>query len=120
MEGATNYTAQRGNTDLGYKNDAPQNSGANNMVGLGVGLGIGVPLGQSVGQQFTGAAGASLPQQGQFQQAQPMPAGSAFAKPAGGAALTLEQMALLKSLGELKGILSDEQFEAEKRKIMGY
>ena len=121
MEGATNYTAQKGNTELGYKNDAPQNSGINNMVGLGVGLGIGVPLGQSVGQQFTGAASGTFPQQTQpAPHPQSMPSGSAFAKPAGGSALTHEQMALLKSLGELKGILSDEQFEAEKRKIMGY
>jgi hypothetical protein len=91
------------------------------MVGLGVGLGIGVPLGQSVGQQFTGAASGTFPQQTQpAPHPQSMPSGSAFAKPAGGSALTHEQMALLKSLGELKGILSDEQFEAEKRKIMGY
>lgn len=93
MEGVAGFTGAKGNSENRLQNLPSEGGGALNM---GLGLGVGVPVGQVFGQQISGAIGANNPDPSQ-------------------------RMKLLKELGELKssGILSDEEFNREKAKILG-
>jgi hypothetical protein len=87
------------------------------MIGLGVGMGVGLPLGQSVGHQFSG-----ITQQNMATGLGPAP--QANAQPAGSApnsAMDPQRLQMLRELANLKasGILTDEEFEREKRKVLG-
>jgi len=93
MEGVAGFTGAKGNADNRFQNIPAEGGGALNM---GLGLGVGIPVGQVFGQQVSGAIG------------------SVAADPS-------QKMKLLKELGELRtsGILSEEEFNLEKAKILG-
>ena len=84
---------------------AGNEGGAGAMIGTGLGLGIGVGIGPQMGQAFGQAAS-------QMQTAPPPPSTPSMS-PA-------ERIQHLKELAELKaqGILSDEEFLAEKKRIL--
>ncbi|HUY82106.1 MAG TPA: SPFH domain-containing protein [Acidobacteriaceae bacterium] len=87
-------------------------------MGLGMGLGVGAPLGQAYGQLASevregGKATAQSPEPG---------ISPASAKPSSSSQPDLaERIRLLKELATLKesGILTDEEFTAEKKKVLG-
>jgi membrane protease subunit (stomatin/prohibitin family) len=118
IEGATGFTGAAGNTLNNYQNN-PSDSGSNitgSMIGLGVGMGVGLPLGQSVGNQFSGLTQQSM-NTGLAQAPTNMqPASSAPNSP-----MDSQRLQILRDLANLKasGILSEEEFEKEKRKILG-
>jgi membrane protease subunit (stomatin/prohibitin family) len=88
--------------------DAARNEGgaAGAMAGLGAGAGLGAAFGQMVGQATAQPAPAA-------------PAAQPPAAPAGGA--VTNRLQALKDLGELRasGVLTDAEFEAEKKRILG-
>jgi len=87
-------------------------------MGVGMGLGVGAPLGQAYGQMASevreGAQGAPA-----------APAAAAAPAPAAGAGsppvAASERIRLLKELATLKadGILTDDEFAAEKKRVLG-
>ena len=87
-------------------------------MGLGMGIGMGGPMAQNFAQTATQLNTAPVsPPPPAAQQTEPAAAG------AGAAASTIpaaERIRLLKELAELKtsGILSDEEFDAEKKRIL--
>jgi membrane protease subunit (stomatin/prohibitin family) len=128
MEGAAGYTGAQGNTMNQFQNKPADGGMAGNMIGLGVGMGVGVPIGQTMGQQFSGAMNTAHPH-GAPQYYAPPPAAPygthgmppAAAAPAAPAIDPNERIRMLKELGQLRdqGILTPEEFEVEKRKILG-
>ncbi|QWD80518.1 SPFH domain-containing protein [Polynucleobacter sp. MWH-Spelu-300-X4] len=127
MEGAAGYTGAQGNTMNQFQNrPADGNIGAS-MIGLGVGMGVGVPMGQTMGQQFTGAMNTAYPNAVPPYYAPPpvapygTPGMPPAAAPAAPAIDPNERIRMLKELAQLRdqGVLTPEEFEAEKRKILG-
>jgi membrane protease subunit (stomatin/prohibitin family) len=128
MEGAAGYTGAQGNTINQFQNKPADGGVAGSMIGLGVGMGVGVPIGQTMGQQFTGAMNTAHPHGAPQYYAPPpvAPYGThgmppAAATPAAPAIDPNERIRMLKELGQLRdqGILTPEEFEVEKRKILG-
>ncbi len=87
-------------------------------MGLGMGLGVGTPLGQAYGQMAS-----EVREGGQAPGQSPEPSASpASAKASSSSQPDLaERIRLLKELATLKegGILTDEEFAAEKKKVLG-
>jgi len=87
-------------------------------MGLGMGLGLGAPLGQAYGQ-----LASDVREGGQAPGQSPEPSASpASAKASSSSQPDLaERIRLLKELATLKegGILTDEEFAAEKKKVLG-
>jgi membrane protease subunit (stomatin/prohibitin family) len=87
-------------------------------MGLGMGLGLGAPLGQAYGQ-----LASEVREGGQASGQSPEPSASpASAKTSSSSQPDLaERIRLLKELATLKegGILTDEEFAAEKKKVLG-
>ncbi len=80
-------------------------------LGMGLGAGIGLPLGQAMGQTASHLGTGADPQSPRQSAGPPMTAGLSLA----------ERIQALKDLGDLRaqGILSEEEFAAEKRRIIG-
>lgn len=114
MEGAAGFTAAAGNTSLNYKNETSSDGIANALVGAGIGLGAGVPIGSAVANTFGQMAdfGGSKVQFQEHKGKEPVENKGLDHS---------EKIKLLVSLAELKekGILSEIEFEIEKRKILG-
>lgn len=82
---------------------------AGNIMGAGLGLGVGVGIGGAVGNSFAGLAqNINTSNTPPTNSPPPMVVGAA------------ERIKLLREIGELKqqGILSDEEFAAEKKRIL--
>ena len=116
-----NYQQERGfdvlQTAAGNEGTAGGVMGAG--IGLGAGVGIGAGIGSAMGELTTGlaAVGPAVTSPATASPAAPS-TGSAAAAPAQSMA---EKIEILKQLAELKnaGILTAEEFDAEKKKIMG-
>jgi membrane protease subunit (stomatin/prohibitin family) len=98
-------------------------------LGAGVGLGLGVPLGQGMGalagqmQVGTQAAAPAAPPAPAPPPAPTPPASAAPAPPPSAAAAPMsarDRVQALRDIAELKtqGVLTDAEFEAEKRRIL--
>ncbi len=122
MEGATGYTGQEGNARNHLQNNPADSGAAGALIGAGLGIGVGVPLGQMMSHQM-GQVGVQTdfarPQQG-----------AAFVSPSDASKNTeaqvrssvdpTQKLKLLQELANLKaqGILSEEEFQVEKQKIL--
>jgi membrane protease subunit (stomatin/prohibitin family) len=122
MEGATGFTGASGNTEKGFQNTQSDSGIAGALMGAGLGLGVGVPLGQMMNHQM-GQVGMqtdfSRPQQAQAAASTPNSNNSAGPQVSATADPTLK-IKLLQELANLKaqGILSDDEFQVEKQKIL--
>ena len=76
--------------------------------------------GYAIGKRRQQGAQHEETQDEAIQQAQPAPASAAPAAPSGGGMSEMDRIDALKKLGELhdSGVLTDEQFEAEKEKLI--
>ena len=92
-------------------------------MGAGLGLGIGVPLGQMASNQM-GQVGIQTDMSRTQQQAFVNPSTPSNSTPSQGAntqgADPMQKLKLLQDLANLKaqGILTEEEFQSEKRKIL--
>ena len=108
-----NYQQERGFDVL---QTAAGNEGvAGDVMGAGIGLGAGLGIGSGIGSAM-GAAASNL---SAVSAAQPEP--SVAPAPVASAPTMAEKIDFLKQLAELKnsGILTAEEFDSEKKKIMG-
>ena len=109
MEGATGFTGQSGNTVNQFQN-LPNEGAQGALIGAGIGFGLGMPLGQAMGNQM-----------GQMTTQMQPPVTPPTAPTASEGGIDMSQkMKLLQDLAALKtqGILSEEEFQLEKRKIL--
>lgn len=94
---------------------AAGNEGAGNVMGAGLGFGMGAAMGGSMGNAFAQIAPNV--------QAPIAPAAPprADASPSSGASSHDDRIRMLKDIAELRsaGVLTDEEFQSEKRKILG-
>jgi membrane protease subunit (stomatin/prohibitin family) len=100
-------------------------------MGIGMGIGIGAPLAQAYGQMANEVRGGAQPPPPPAPPAPPPPAPPAEATPVTAASAApsaekssidpFERIRLLKELAALKadGILTEEEFLAEKKKLLG-
>lgn len=95
--------------------EAANNPSGGGVAGLGVGFGAGAGLGQMMGQAIGNAAQPQPPQQAPPQAPPPQQA------PAQPAMSSADRIAALKELASLKeaGVLTDEEFQKEKQRILG-
>jgi membrane protease subunit (stomatin/prohibitin family) len=123
MEGATGFTGQEGNALNGLQNRPADSGVAGALMGAGLGLGIGVPLGQMASNQM-GQVGIQTDMSRTQQQAFASPSNPSVSTPAQGANTQgvdpMQKLKLLQDLANLKaqGILTEEEFQSEKRKIL--
>jgi membrane protease subunit (stomatin/prohibitin family) len=94
LEGASGFTGQDGNNKNQFQNNPSEGSLVGNIVGLGVGLGLGVPLGHEVGQQVSGIVGVKMNFSDKIE--------------------NIERLGVLRD----KGLITVEQFETERNKIL--
>jgi len=110
MEGATGFTGAQGNAENKFQNNPADGGVQGAIIGAGIGFGLGMPLGHAMGNQM-----------GQMTQQMDPPINQPkSANEAGGSTDMTQKMKLLKELASLRddGILSDEEFQIEKRKIL--
>jgi membrane protease subunit (stomatin/prohibitin family) len=109
MEGATGFTGQSGNTVNQFQN-LPNEGAQGALIGAGIGFGLGMPLGQAMGNQMGQMTTQMQP---------PVTPPTAPSASEGGIDMS-QKMKLLQDLAALKtqGILSEEEFQLEKRKIL--
>jgi membrane protease subunit (stomatin/prohibitin family) len=110
MEGATGYTGAHGNAENNFQNNPADGGIQGAIMGAGIGFGLGMPLGNAMGSQM-----------GQMtQQIEPPINKTKSGSEAGGQTDMTQKMKFLKELASLRddGILSDEEFQIEKRKIL--
>lgn len=116
IEGAAGFTGAQGNTINNFQNNPADAGIAGSMVGLGIGMGVGLPMGQAVGNQFSGITQQNL------NTGAPSPSNQSAPNPSStSSAIDPQKLQILRDLANLKasGILTEEEFDREKKKVLG-
>jgi membrane protease subunit (stomatin/prohibitin family) len=120
--GIVGFTYQQERSYDVMQTAAGNEGSAGSLMGAGMGLGMGLGMGPPIGQAYSQMAGqmqvnpANAPSQ-----TSTAPSMSAATQASGMSVGTSERFQLLKELAALKaeGILTEEEFMSEKRKILG-